>query len=109
VAFDATFGPGFYWFAAYCVVSLAVQQWDSKDGKEQLTGHRSKVRGKLTTLLSEGLMRFSITCSRFAAVTMGIVGVAASDQAAQSAEVPTFTKDVAPDPVQELHDVPPAG
>jgi hypothetical protein len=27
IAFDAAFGPGFYWFAAYCVVSLAVQQW----------------------------------------------------------------------------------
>jgi hypothetical protein len=27
IAFDASFGPGFYWFAAYCVVSLAVQQW----------------------------------------------------------------------------------
>lgn len=26
VAFAATFGPGFYWFAAYCVSSLAVQQ-----------------------------------------------------------------------------------
>lgn len=26
VAFTATFGPGFYWFAAYCVFSLAVQQ-----------------------------------------------------------------------------------
>jgi len=26
IAFDATFGPGFYWFAGYCVVSLAVQQ-----------------------------------------------------------------------------------
>ena len=26
VAFTATFGPGFYWFAAYCVVSLATQQ-----------------------------------------------------------------------------------
>lgn len=24
--FSATFGPGFYWFAAYCVVSLAVHQ-----------------------------------------------------------------------------------
>jgi len=24
--FSATFGPGFYWFAAYCLVSLAVQQ-----------------------------------------------------------------------------------
>jgi paraquat-inducible protein A len=26
VAFTATFGPGFYWFAAYCLVSLGVQQ-----------------------------------------------------------------------------------
>src|SRR5262245_24497299 len=26
VNFTATFGPGFYWFAAYCVVSLATQQ-----------------------------------------------------------------------------------
>lgn len=26
VAFTATFGPGFYWFAAYCVFSLAAQQ-----------------------------------------------------------------------------------
>jgi uncharacterized paraquat-inducible protein A len=26
VAFTATFGPGFYWFAAYCVFSLGVQQ-----------------------------------------------------------------------------------
>lgn len=26
VTFSATFGPGFYWFAAYCLVSLAVQQ-----------------------------------------------------------------------------------
>ena len=26
VAFTASFGPGFYWFAAYCVVSLATQQ-----------------------------------------------------------------------------------
>lgn len=27
LAFDATFGPGFYWFAAYCVFSLASQQY----------------------------------------------------------------------------------
>jgi hypothetical protein len=27
VAFDATFGPGFYWFAAYCLFSLASQQY----------------------------------------------------------------------------------
>jgi hypothetical protein len=26
VAFTATFGPGFYWFAAYCLFSLATQQ-----------------------------------------------------------------------------------
>jgi len=27
VAFDARFGPGFYWFAAYCLLSLASQQY----------------------------------------------------------------------------------
>jgi hypothetical protein len=26
VSFTATFGPGFYWFAAYCLVSLGTQQ-----------------------------------------------------------------------------------
>lgn len=26
VSFSATFGPGFYWFAGYCLVSLATQQ-----------------------------------------------------------------------------------
>ena len=26
VAFSASFGPGFYWFAAYCLFSLASQQ-----------------------------------------------------------------------------------
>ena len=26
VTFTATFGPGFYWFAAYCIFSLATQQ-----------------------------------------------------------------------------------
>ena len=26
VAFTADFGPGFYWFAAYCLFSLATQQ-----------------------------------------------------------------------------------
>lgn len=26
VAFTASFGPGFYWFAAYCIFSLATQQ-----------------------------------------------------------------------------------
>jgi len=36
VAFTATFGPGFYWFAAYCLVSLGTQQatarWIMNDG-----------------------------------------------------------------------------
>jgi hypothetical protein len=26
VTFPASFGPGFYWFAAYCLASLAIQQ-----------------------------------------------------------------------------------
>jgi hypothetical protein len=26
VTFQASFGPGFYWFAAYCLASLAIQQ-----------------------------------------------------------------------------------
>jgi hypothetical protein len=26
VTFTAVFGPGFYWFAAYCLVSLGTQQ-----------------------------------------------------------------------------------
>ena len=30
VAFSATFGPGFYWFAAYCLFSLATQQYSSR-------------------------------------------------------------------------------
>lgn len=30
VAFDATFGPGFYWFAAYCLFSLASQQYTAR-------------------------------------------------------------------------------
>jgi hypothetical protein len=30
VAFSATFGPGFYWFAAYCLFSLATQQATSR-------------------------------------------------------------------------------
>jgi hypothetical protein len=30
LTFHADFGPGFYWFAAYCVVSLAVQQGISR-------------------------------------------------------------------------------
>jgi hypothetical protein len=30
VNFTATFGPGFYWFAAYCLVSLAQQQLSAR-------------------------------------------------------------------------------
>jgi paraquat-inducible protein A len=30
VKFDATFGPGFYWFAAYCLFSLASQQFTAR-------------------------------------------------------------------------------
>ena len=30
VAFTADFGPGFYWFAAYCLFSLATQQYSSR-------------------------------------------------------------------------------
>jgi hypothetical protein len=30
LAFNATFGPGFYWFAAYCVFSLASQQYTAR-------------------------------------------------------------------------------
>lgn len=30
IAFTAHFGPGFYWFAAYCLFSLASQQWTSR-------------------------------------------------------------------------------
>ncbi|MEX2272396.1 MAG: paraquat-inducible protein A [Vicinamibacterales bacterium] len=30
VAFNASFGPGFYWFAAYCLFSLASQQYTAR-------------------------------------------------------------------------------
>lgn len=30
MAFDASFGPGFYWFAAYCLFSLASQQYTAR-------------------------------------------------------------------------------
>ena len=30
VAFTAYFGPGFYWFAAYCLFSLATQQFTAR-------------------------------------------------------------------------------
>ena len=30
VAFQATFGPGFYWFLGYCLISLASQQYTAR-------------------------------------------------------------------------------
>ena len=30
LSFNATFGPGFYWFAAYCIFSLASQQYTAR-------------------------------------------------------------------------------
>ena len=30
VAFTASFGAGFYWFTAYCIVSLAAQQFTTR-------------------------------------------------------------------------------
>ena len=30
IEFDASFGPGFYWFAGYCLTSLAVQQLSAR-------------------------------------------------------------------------------
>jgi hypothetical protein len=30
VVFDASFGPGFWWFSAYCVTSLALQQFTAR-------------------------------------------------------------------------------
>lgn len=34
VAFTAYFGPGFYWFAAYCLFSLASQQYTARAGSD---------------------------------------------------------------------------
>ena len=36
VAFAATFGPGFYWFTAYCLFSLASQQYTARLAREPL-------------------------------------------------------------------------
>jgi hypothetical protein len=35
IAFTARFGPGFYWFAAYCLFSLATQQFTARLAAEQ--------------------------------------------------------------------------
>jgi hypothetical protein len=36
IAFTARFGPGFYWFAAYCLFSLASQQFTARLAREEL-------------------------------------------------------------------------
>jgi hypothetical protein len=50
VAFTATFGPGFYWFAAYCLVSLATQQatarWIMAGSGESRTAFQGAERGR---------------------------------------------------------------
>lgn len=38
IAFTAYFGPGFYWFAAYCVFSLASQQYTGHLARLEKTG-----------------------------------------------------------------------
>ena len=37
LAFTAHFGPGFYWFAAYCVFSLASQQYTARLARQGVT------------------------------------------------------------------------
>lgn len=37
IAFTAEFGPGFYWFAAYCVFSLASQQYTARLARQGVT------------------------------------------------------------------------
>jgi len=36
ISFNARFGPGFYWFAAYCVFSLASQQYTGRLARTEL-------------------------------------------------------------------------
>jgi len=38
VAFAATFGPGFYWFTAYCLFSLASQQFTARLARQVTAG-----------------------------------------------------------------------
>jgi hypothetical protein len=37
LAFNAEFGPGFYWFAAYCLFSLASQQYTARLARQGVT------------------------------------------------------------------------
>jgi hypothetical protein len=39
LSFDATFGPGFYWFAAYCLFSLASQQYSARLARDLQEPH----------------------------------------------------------------------
>jgi hypothetical protein len=39
MAFTADFGPGFYWFAAYCVFSLATQQFTARVASRAMAEH----------------------------------------------------------------------
>ena len=41
LAFDATFGPGFYWFATYCLFSLASQQYTARLARAAQNGDGS--------------------------------------------------------------------
>lgn len=43
VAFTAHFGPGFYWFAAYCLFSLATQQYTFRVAAKRLADASSPV------------------------------------------------------------------
>ena len=38
VVFDASFGSGFYWFAGYCLLSLAVQQISARFLRKEVQG-----------------------------------------------------------------------
>ena len=39
LSFNATFGPGFYWFAAYCIFSLASQQYTARLARNAAAGN----------------------------------------------------------------------
>jgi hypothetical protein len=39
IAFSATFGAGFYWFTAYCLFSLASQQFTARAARAELAAH----------------------------------------------------------------------
>jgi hypothetical protein len=49
IAFDARFGPGFYWFAAYCLFSLATQQFTATLERNRAAGAALRSEGSLKT------------------------------------------------------------